>query len=80
MTARSRVAHLPTHISDAREVLVNVLAARIDQKYMTVGSAGGKRFVQNILGRINAGALSVVVYELGLDKEVTRELTRLDAD
>ena len=77
MAVRNRVSPPPTHGADAREILVNVLLARIDQTYMTAGSAGGRRFVRDVLERINAGALTTVVYELGLDKEVTREVARL---
>jgi hypothetical protein len=80
MAARHRAPDPPTHAVDAREVLVNVLCARIDRAYMTVGSAGGRRFVRQILERINTGALMAVISELGLDKEVTREVTRLDGD
>jgi hypothetical protein len=47
---------------------------------MTTGSASGKRFVWEVLERINAGALTTAVYELGLDKDVTREAARTAGD
>jgi len=80
MAARNHLLHQPVRSADAREILIRVLSARIDRTYMTLGSASGRRFVRDVLERINAGALTTAVYELGLGKEVTREATRLEEE
>jgi len=76
----STFVHVPQSRArrDVRDVLVELLATRIERAFMTAGSARGNRVVRDVLGCINAGALSAAVHELGLEKELTRELARID--
>jgi hypothetical protein len=80
MAARNRLAPTPPPPSDARQILTTVLLDRIERAYMTMGSAGGRRVVQDILGHFNAGSLCAAVHELGLDKELDRELVGMGVD
>jgi hypothetical protein len=73
MTPDSHRSRKAAATAEAREALVDLLVGHIGRAYDTSGQPGALSAVRDLFRRMDAKALTALIYELGLETEPVAE-------